>query len=97
MAEVAILVGPFVPDADTVVLEILYVGIAAEEPQQFVDDALEVELLGRHERETLAEVEAHLVAKHALRPCARAVAFHHALVEDAAQEVLILFHGDVCK
>ncbi len=92
MAEVALFVGPFVPDADSMVVEILHVGVAAEKPQQFVDDALEVKLLGGHERESLAEVEAHLMAEHALCPRARAVILHHALIKDAAQEVLVLFH-----
>ena len=36
--EVAIRVGPFVPDGDFVVVQILDVGVAAEQPQQFVDD-----------------------------------------------------------
>ena len=36
-AELAVFVGPFVPDAHTVVLEVLNVGVAADEPEEFVD------------------------------------------------------------
>src|SRR3546814_7812913 len=32
----------------------------------FVDDRLDVQLLGREQRETLGQVEAHLVAEHAV-------------------------------
>jgi hypothetical protein len=37
-AEVAVRVRPFVPDGDAVGLQRPYVGVAGQEPQQFVDD-----------------------------------------------------------
>lgn len=37
--EVAIFVGPFVPDIDVIFFEVLDVGIALKEPEEFVDDA----------------------------------------------------------
>ena len=37
--EVAVLVGPLVPDADAAVLQPLHVGVAAQEPQQLGEDA----------------------------------------------------------
>jgi hypothetical protein len=37
-AEIAILVGPFVPDRNAVVFQIFDVGVAFEKPEQFVDD-----------------------------------------------------------
>ena len=54
--------------------------------------ATEMKLLGRQKRETLAEIEAHLVAEHALRAGARAVRLHCSACADAAQKVKILFH-----
>ena len=35
---VAVVVGPFVPDAHAVFLQIVHVGVAAQKPQQLVDD-----------------------------------------------------------
>ena len=85
MAEVAVLVRPFVPDADTVLLQILHVGVALEEPQQFVDDGLEVQFLGGEEGESVLQVEAHLMAEHADGAGAGAVFFLHAFRLDALQ------------
>ena len=65
MSEVAIGVGPFVPDADASFLQPLGVGIAAQEPKEFVDDTLQVELFSGEEGESVVEVKAHLIAKHA--------------------------------
>jgi len=59
-AEVAIEVGPFVPDRDAVPVQIADIGVAAEEPQQLVHDGFEMKLLGRDEGETLGEVETQL-------------------------------------
>ncbi len=63
MAERAVFVGPFVPDSHSVFLKVVYVGVAFEEPEEFVDYALEVYFFCRYEREAFAEVEAHLVAE----------------------------------
>ena len=49
-AEVAVFVGPFVPDPHAVVVEIFDVGVAGQKPQQLVDDRLDVQLLGGGER-----------------------------------------------
>jgi len=45
-SEVAIFVGPLVPDADLVFLEVADVGVALKEPEELVDDGAEVELFG---------------------------------------------------
>ena len=51
--EVAVLVGPLVPDRDAAVLQPLHVGVAAQEPQQLGEDRPGVDLLGGHQREAL--------------------------------------------
>ena len=73
--KVAVLVGPLVPDADAVVLEVFGVGAALQEPQQFMDDGFEVALLGGDQRKTFGEIETHLIAEHAGRASAGAVGF----------------------
>ena len=76
-AKVAVGIGPFVPDAHAVVLEVLDVGIARQEPKQLVDDTLHVQLLSGHQGEAFAEVEAHLVTKNTSCSGSSAVGFQH--------------------
>ena len=91
-AKVTVLVGPFVPDGDTVVLEILDVGVAGDEPQKFINDRFQVNFLGGQKRETFGEVEAHLVAEDAFGAYAGAVMLDHTIVHYMTQKILILFH-----
>ena len=42
VSQVAVCVGPFVPDAHAVVLQVLHVGVAPQKPEQFVDDGFQV-------------------------------------------------------
>ena len=53
-AQFAVRVRPFVPDADAVLLQPAHVGVAAQEPQQLVDDGLQVQLLGGDQRKASA-------------------------------------------
>jgi len=55
--ELTLFVRPLVPDADAVILEIFDVGVAGEEPEQSVNDRLEMQLLGRRQREAFGQVE----------------------------------------
>src|ERR1041384_1706295 len=65
--ELAVLVGPLVPDRHAVLLQVAHVRVALQEPQQLVDDRLHVQLLGREQRKALREVETHLAAEHGAR------------------------------
>ena len=91
-AEVSVFVSPFVPDAHSVVLEIFYVGVPGYEPQEFIDDGLEMHFLGGKERKSVREIESHLIPEDTLRPDARPVLFHHPVPADMPQKVKILFH-----
>ena len=90
-------VGPLVPYTHPVFLQIAHVGIALQEPKEFIDDALEVDFLGGQKGKTLREVETHLMAENTDDARAGAVVLLHTLVEDALQEVKILFHGVGCN
>jgi hypothetical protein len=90
--ELAVGVGPLVPDGDAVLAQPRGVGVATDEPEQLPDDRPEVDLLGGDEREPLGEVEAHLVPEHAERAGAGAVALLDPLVEDAADEIEVGLH-----
>ena len=96
-AEVAALVCPFIPDRDAVLLQIFDVGIALQEPQQLMDDGLQMQPLGGHEREALRQVEAHLVSENRDGAGSGPVGFPDALVEHATEKVVIGLHGrDPC-
>ena len=62
--QVAVFIRPLVPDANAVFLQVLDVGIALEEPEQFVDDGGKVQLLGGDHRKSVCKVKSHLVTKH---------------------------------
>ncbi|MDT4866549.1 hypothetical protein FQZ97_1014070 [compost metagenome] len=94
-AEVAVSVGPLVPDADAVVLQPGDVGLAAQEPQQFDEDRPRVQFLRRQQREALGQVKAHLATEHAQGAGAGAVVAPHAVFEDVPQQVQILPLGMV--
>jgi len=79
-SEVAVGVGPLVPDSYAVVVQVFYIGVAFEEPQQLVDNRAQVQLFRRQQGETLVEVEPHLVAEHAARARAGAVVLVHTVV-----------------
>ena len=81
MAEVAVGIGPFVPYAYTVFLQVVHVCVAGEEPQQFVYDRFEMQFLGCDQRKSVGEIETHLVAEHRFRARAGTVGFHGSVFE----------------
>ena len=91
-AEVAVGVGPFVPDGHAALLQPLYVRLAAQEPEQFVEDGLEMKLLRGEGGETRAQVEARLRAEDGVGPGAGAVGLELAFVEDVLEQVEIWLH-----
>src|SRR5687767_783706 len=90
--EIAAGIGPLVPDPYAVVVEIFDVGVAGQEPQQFVDDRLQVELLGRRERKAMGEIKAHLMAEYGNRAGAGAIAFLDAVRQHMFHQFKILSH-----
>lgn len=81
MAQIAVFVGPFVPNAHSVFLQIVHIGVALQEPEQLIYYRLQVHLLGGEQRKTVGKIEAHLVAKHAFGARACAVALLHSVGE----------------
>jgi hypothetical protein len=76
-------------------LEIGGIGLTFQKPQQFVDDRLEVQFFGRHQRKTFAEIEPHLVAEHRFRARTGAVGFTDAVVADMPHQIKISFHSAI--
>ncbi len=92
-AELTHRIRPFVPDRDAVVVEIFDVGVPREEPQQLVDNRLEVQLLGRDQREALRQIEPHLVAEYGQRAGAGAVVLLRTVGEYPLHQLVILVHS----
>src|SRR4051812_36077527 len=84
------LVGPLVPDRYAALLQPFHVGVAAQEPEQLVDDGFEMQLLGRQQRKAVAQAEAHLAAEHRARAGAGAVGLERAALEQLLQQIEIL-------
>ena len=94
-SKVAVLVGPFVPDRDTVLLQIGDIGVALQEPQQLVSDRFEMQLFRREQREARCQVEAHLVAKNRERTGAGAVGLFHTRAKNMVKQIKVLLHSPV--
>ena len=71
--EVAVFIGPFVPDGDLVIAQVGDIGFAFEEPEEFVNDGTEVKFFGGEEREVGVEGEACLCPKDGISAGAGAV------------------------
>lgn len=84
---------PLVPDADAVLLQVLYVRLAAYEPEQFVYDRAQVQFLGGDDGEALREVEPHLVAEDAEGPRSRPVLFLDAVPQNVFEVIQVLSHS----
>ena len=93
MPEVAVGVGPFVPDSHPVLLQITHISVAGKEPQQLMDDTLQMHLFGGYEGESLAEVITVLIAEHRNSTRACSVGLHGAVLQNVAQHLVILNHA----
>ena len=76
-----------------VVQQVVDIGVSRYEPQQFVYDSPEENLLGGEQGEAVGEIVAALVAEYALGAHARAVVLYHPVFADVPHHVEILFHN----
>src|SRR6185437_12166151 len=96
-SEITARVGPFIPDADAVLVQVGDIGVAAQEPEQLVHDRLDVQLLGGQQREALRQIHAYLTAEH--RACTRAgaIVLAGAVRQHIAEKVEVDLHGEMAK
>src|ERR1022692_1754182 len=95
-SEISVLVCPFVPNRHAMFVEIANVGIAAQKPEQLVDDRFEMKFLRREQRESRpggTQIETRLRAEDRQCACAGAIAARLAVFENKAKEVVILPHA----
>ncbi len=91
-AQIPLGIGPFIPDRHSMLLEILDVGIALQEPEQLIYDGFEVQLLGRQQREAFAQREARLRPEDRVSSRAGPVGLELPLLKHLAQKLVILNH-----
>lgn len=81
-SEVAVFISPLIPDRDAVIVEILDIGIAVQEPKQLVNDRAQVKLLGRETGKRFTKVETSLGTEYADGPGAGAIGTGLAVFEN---------------
>ena len=91
-SQITVFICPFVPDSHAVILQILNVCISLDKPQKLMNNAFKVHFLGRHQRKTLAQIKTHLLAENRTRSDPGTVHLVHAVLQNIAEHVQILFH-----
>ncbi len=81
-AEVAVFIGPLVPNGHLVFVEVLDVGIALQEPEQLVNDGTQVKFLGGQEGELVLERVSYLGSEHGISARAGTVVPVSSFVEE---------------
>jgi hypothetical protein len=76
-----------------VLLQVLYVGIAFQEPEQFEDNTLQVQFLRGQQGESVFQIIAALRAEYTDGTSTRAVALFSSFRQNTVQNVEILFHA----
>jgi hypothetical protein len=77
-----------------VLVQVLDIGIPAEEPEQFVNDGLEMDPLRRQQREASGERKPRLSPKYGISARASAVPSALPVLQYMAQQIKILSHSD---
>ena len=90
--QIALLVGPFVPNPNPILLQVGDVGVPFQKPQEFVDDGTQVQFFGRQHREPFAQIEPHLVPKTPQGARPSAVFTLHPILEEVVQQIQIRLH-----
>lgn len=86
-AEITILCRPLIPDADSVFLKPIHIGVATEHPDQLIGNAFEVKLLGGEQWETFTKVVPELPPKYCFCAGTRSIPFDHPVGDHISQKV----------
>src|SRR5690606_5255226 len=90
--EVALLIGPFIPDPHPVFLEVADIRIARKEPEQLMNDRFQMQLLRGEDRKAFRKVKAHLVAENTVGADTGAVRLEDTVTPNGTKKIKILFH-----
>jgi hypothetical protein len=75
-----------------VLIEIFDVRVAAQEPEQLVNDGFGVDLLGGEQREIGSQVKPRLRAEHGIRAGTGAVGLELSMLQNVPQQIEVLNH-----
>src|SRR5207245_11092736 len=87
---------PLIPHRDAVFVEILDVGVAAQKPEQFINDRFDVQLFRCQQREprtTWPQIEARLRTKDRQRAGAGAISARLTFFQNKPEKIVILPHA----
>ena len=93
--QVAILIGPLIPDAHASLLQPAHIGTAFQKPEKLVNDRAQMQFLGREAREALAQITANLPTEHADSARAGPVFPAHPVGEHIIKQCQILMHSRI--
>src|SRR4051812_20925889 len=91
-AQIAVRIGPLIPNRDTMILQIFDVRLAAQEPEQFVNDRFQMKLLGGQEWETFPQRKSRLRAEHRVGSCSGSIPLKLPLLQNESQQIQVLNH-----
>ncbi len=91
-AQISVRVRPFVPDRHAVVVEPFDVRVAAQKPEQLVNDGFRVNFFRGEQRKRIAQRTADLRAENGKRARARAVGLELAVIKDVPEQIKVLNH-----
>src|SRR5690606_16054127 len=90
--EIAVFVGPLVPDLHPPLLQPAHIGVPAQEPEQLINDGADMELFGGEQRKAVGEIEPHLIAENRPRSGAGPVRPVGPVLHHMPHQIEILLH-----
>src|SRR4051794_35469325 len=90
--KIASFIRPFIPDRNAVIVEVFYIRLPTQKPEQLVNDGFDVQLFGRQQRKPIVERKSGLSAKNRIGSCAGPVRARLSFIEHEPQKVLVLNH-----
>ena len=92
-AEIAALVRPFVPDRHSFFVERTHVCVAAQKPEQLMDNRFQMQLLRCQERKSFPQIEPRLRPEDRERSGPGAIFARRAVVENKPEKIVVLAHA----
>jgi hypothetical protein len=86
-SQFALFIRPLIPNRHAVFVQIANVGVAPQKPKQFMNNRAQMQLLRRHRRKALAQIEAHLIAKHTQRAHPRSIFPSHTIFQYMSHQI----------
>jgi len=91
-AKIAVFVRPFVPDRYAVIIEPFDVRVAAQKPEQLVENGFRMNLFRGEQRKRIAQRTADLRAEQRISSRAGAVGFELSVFENVPEQIEVLNH-----